>query len=94
MSIVFKRGGMGIVPQRMSSLWVGRSAALITKYSVADELTQFVCVEASVDSGWLDALISNGAEAFDHHRICPIRSKSTHMPFHDVYTTRGNPYSL
>lgn len=85
---------MGIVPQRMSGLWVGRSAALITKCSVADELTQFVCVEVSVDWCWLYALISNGAEAFDHHRICPIRSKSTHMPFHDVYTTRGNPYSL
>jgi hypothetical protein len=85
---------MGIVPQCMSSLWVSRSATFITKCSVADALTQFVCVEASVDWGWFYALISNGAEAFDHHRICPIRSKSTHMPFHDVYTTRGNPYSL
>ena len=85
---------MSIVPQRMSSLWICRSAALITKYSVADVLTQFVCVEASVDWCWLHEPIGNGAEAFDHHRICPIRPKSTHMPFHDVYTTRGNPYSL
>ena len=36
---------MGIVPQSMSSLWVSRSAALITKLPVSDVLTQFVGVK-------------------------------------------------
>jgi hypothetical protein len=58
-----------------------------------------VRIEVTVNRGWFHFSLNDHPQSPDHFPVRPIRRfprriKSTHVPFYNINTTRGEPDSL